>query len=41
MKEEIWHRRFGHLGTKNLQNLARDQHVTGLDYDVTKDIQLW
>ena len=36
-KEEIWHRRFSYLGTKNLQKLAREQLVTGLDYDVTKD----
>lgn len=36
-KEEIWHRHFGHLGAKNLQKLVRDQLVTGLDYDVTKD----
>ena len=38
-KEEIWHRRFGHLGMKNLQKLATDQQVNGLDYDVTKDIK--
>ena len=37
-KEEIWHRRFGHPGMKNLQKLATDQLVNGLDYDVTKDI---
>ena len=36
-KEEIWHRRFGHIGMKNLQKLAADQLVNGLDYDVTKD----
>ena len=34
-----WHRRFGHLGMKNLQKLATDQLVNGLDYDVTKDIK--
>ena len=38
-KQEIWHRRFGHLGMKNLQKLATDQLVNGLDYDVTKDIK--
>ena len=38
MKEEIWHQYFGHLGAKNLQKRARDQLVTGLHYDVTKDI---
>ena len=35
---EIWHRHFGHLGMKNLQKLATDQLVNGLDYDVTKDL---
>ena len=39
IKEKIWHRRFGHLGMKNLQKLATDQLVNGLDYDVTKDIK--
>ena len=39
-KEEIWHQRFGHLRMKNLQKLATDQLVNGLDYDVTKDIKL-
>ena len=38
-KKEIWHQRFGHLGMKNLQKLATDQLVNGLDYDVTKDIK--
>ena len=38
-KEEIWHRRFGHHGMKNLQKLATDQLVNGPDYDVTKDIK--
>ena len=38
-KEEIWHRRFGHLGLKNLQKLATDQLVNGLDYNVTKNIK--
>ena len=30
---------FGHLAMKNLQKLATDQLVNGLDYDVTKDIK--
>ena len=38
-KEKIWHQHFGHLGMKNLQKLATDQLVNGLDYDVTKDIK--
>ena len=37
--KEIWHRRFGYLGMKNLQKQATDQLVNGLDYDVTKDIK--
>ena len=39
-KEVIWHQHFSHLGMKNLQKLATDQLVNGLDYDVTKDIKL-
>ena len=38
-KEEIWHRNFGHLGMKNLQKLATDQLVNGLENDVIKDIK--
>ena len=37
-KEEVWHRRFGHLGVRNLQKLAKDELVSGYDYDVSKDI---
>ena len=35
-KEDIWHRRFGHLGTQNLGRLAREKLVDGFDYDITK-----
>ena len=35
-KEAIWHRRYGHLGTKNLDQLAKNQLVEGFDYDATK-----
>ena len=35
--KEIRHRRFGHLGMKNLQKLATDQLVNGVGYDGTKD----
>ncbi|GAB1600790.1 hypothetical protein Ahia01_000357100 [Argonauta hians] len=38
-KEEIWHRRFGHLGEKNLQKLVKNQIVTGLDYNINKEIK--
>lgn len=37
-KEELWHRRLGHLGEKNLCKLARDKLVDGFDYDVSKRI---
>ncbi len=37
-KENLWHRRFGHLGEKNLRNLANDGLVIGFDYDVSKNI---
>ena len=37
-KEDICHRRFGHLGVRNLQRLARDKLVDGFDYDASKDI---
>ena len=30
-KEDIWHCRFGHLGTGSLQKLAKDRLVEGLD----------
>ena len=36
MREEIWHRRYGHLGVKNLQNFVRENMINGLDLDVTK-----
>ena len=36
-KEDIWHRRFGHLGTKSLQKLAKNQLVDGFDYNVKKE----
>ena len=36
-KKNIWHRRFGHLGTQNLQQLASDKMVDGFDLDPTKE----
>ena len=36
-KESIWHRRFGHLGVKNLERLAKDQLVEGFDYNPKKN----
>ena len=37
-KENLWHRRFGHLGVRNLCMLKKDGMVNGLDYDVSKEI---
>jgi transposase InsO family protein len=36
-KENVWHRRFGHLGVCNLEKLAKDKLVDGFDYDVSKE----
>ena len=38
-KEDVWHRRYGHLGARSLQKLARDDLVDGFDYDVLQEIQ--
>ena len=35
-KEDLWHRRYSHLGVKNLQKLARDHLVNEYDYCVSK-----
>ena len=37
-KEDVWHRRYGHLGTRNLQKLAKHELVNGFDFDMTKEI---
>ena len=37
-KEELWHRRYGHLGTQSLWKLARDKLVDNFDFDVSKEI---
>ena len=37
-KENLWHRRFGHLGERGLCTLKKDGLVNGLDYDVSKEI---
>ena len=36
--EILWHRRFGHLSERSLHKLAKDELVSGLDYDVSKEI---
>jgi len=38
VKENVWHRRFGHLGVRNLQKLAKDKLADGFDYDLSKGI---
>ena len=37
-KEDIWHKRYGHLGISNLQTLARKNLVSGFDFDVTQEL---
>ena len=37
-KEDKWHRRFGHLGEKSLQTLAKEKLVNGFDYDASGEI---
>ena len=37
-KEHLWHRRYGHLGVKNLQKLAKEKLVDEFDYNVSKQI---
>ena len=34
--ENVWHRRFGHLGIESLHQLVRDEMVDGLDVDLSK-----
>ena len=38
--ESVWHRRYGHLGEKYLQQLEKDKLVKGFNYDVTKSTEL-
>ena len=35
-REDTWHRRFGHLGTRNLQKLANNRMVDGFNYNATR-----
>ena len=37
-KEDIWHKRYGHLGISNLQTLVRKNLVNGFDFDVTQEL---
>ena len=36
--ENLWHRRYGHLGERNLSKLKKDGLVNGFDYNTTKEI---
>ena len=36
--EDTWHHRYGHLGSRNLEKLARDNLVDGFDYDPSRGI---
>ena len=38
IQDELWHRRFGHLGISNLKRLVREDMVVGLKCDMTQDI---
>ena len=37
-KEDIWHRRYGHLGLQNLKKLAKEELVEGFDYNISREI---
>ena len=37
-KEDLWHRRYGHLGAKSLQQLARSNLVEEFDYNASNEI---
>ncbi len=36
-KEQIWHRRYSHLGMQNLKKMCSESLVDGFDLDVSKD----
>jgi len=36
-KPIVWHHCFGHLGTQNLQKLAKEKLVDGFDYNSAKE----
>lgn len=38
LKEDVWHRRYGHLGVGSLQRLAREQLTDGFDFDVSHEL---
>ena len=38
-KEDIWHKRFGHLGVGSLQRLAREKLADGFDFDASQKLK--
>ena len=38
-KENIWHRRYGHLGVQSLKKLAKDKLADGFDYNTSREIE--
>ena len=40
-KECIWHRRYAHLGARNLERIAKEQLVDGFDYNPEKKKQVF
>ena len=38
-KEDLWHRRYGHLSVKNLQRLARDNMMKGINNSASRELQ--
>jgi hypothetical protein len=37
-REQLWHRRYGHLGTQNMKRLVQEDMVTGLNCKMTKKV---
>ena len=37
-QEQLWHRRYGHLGVQNMRKLVAEEMVVGLDCKMSKDI---
>ena len=37
--EELWHRRYGHLGAHDLKKIAVEEMVVGLNYDTSKNME--
>ena len=37
-KEDLWHKRYGHLGVSSLQKLANKNLVDGFDFNLSQDL---